>query len=275
MKLRLCQWNIENLYAFMDYYKGEDLKTISNQDWQALSASTTPNKHIGKIEECAKVISEINPDILMINEIGGVDSAKNFNKYFLNDQFQVFMNNDNTRIQSAFFVKKHLTVQFKFISTASVSRGISQLSLNNLKIWLVHLKSKVSVENDFQGLDSRKKSVTKFLKTYQENTIIAGDLNATIRHEEEFKELFQLPIKSFHDDLNTSFKDRVTHVGFYPKQTLNELDYILLPKNMKVLGGERFMFKNGYDDKLGLPESMSEKLMQPSDHFPIFCDIEI
>jgi len=274
--MKICQWNIENLYLFMDNYDGEDVSEMSEKEWQDLSRSQELNKHIQKLEDCSRIIKEIDPDLLMLNEVGGLDSLNNFNHYFLNDKYDIYMEESQTRIQNAFLVKKGIPAKFKFIYSKDIKRGISQLEINDMKFWLIHLKSMRGSDGDFMGLDSRKSSIQELINKHTDDVILSGDFNGNIDSEPEFFGLLEsLKVKSFHESLNSKFMERVSHVGFYPDKKLNQMDYILVPDSVKVINGERYLFKNDYGDCLGLPDSLSEKKMQPSDHFPLVVEIEL
>ena len=136
-------------------------------------------------------------------------------------------------------------------------------------MWLVHLKSRRGSENDFLGLNQRERELETILKYYKRGTIIAGDFNCHIS-DHEFKGLLN-HVKSFHDYIKSGDDARVTHVGFYPDKSLNEFDYILVPKPIK--SGGRILFKNDYGDILGFADSFDERSYQPSDHFPIWVKL--
>ena len=95
-KLRLAQFNVENLFVYMDRYKGQDLRTINNQDWQAMSSSTTPNKPIDKAWAIARTIKDLDADVVMLNEVGGEESIKNFCNYFLDNAYVPYLIEGNS-----------------------------------------------------------------------------------------------------------------------------------------------------------------------------------
>ena len=98
----------------MDKYNNEDLNTISNKAWEELSlAVINKNKNIEKIFDAAKVIKEIDADVYSLQEVGGVSSLENFNKYFLNDEYKVCFRESNSKrgIDIGFLVNKKFSTK--------------------------------------------------------------------------------------------------------------------------------------------------------------------
>ena len=102
------QLNAENLFLFMDRYKGQDLERMIEEEWQKCSTAPTPNKSLRKTWGLAETIREITPDIVMLNEVGGEESLKNFNHYFLAGQYRpmTIEGNSDRGIDLAYLVKE-------------------------------------------------------------------------------------------------------------------------------------------------------------------------
>ena len=113
--LRIAQWNIENLFIYMDRFSGEKLLDLTEGQWQSLSMASVKNKSLKKLRQIQEVIAEISPDILMLNEVGGKISLDNFIHYFLDDCFypQILEGNSDRGIDVAYLIRKGLPFQSK------------------------------------------------------------------------------------------------------------------------------------------------------------------
>lgn len=215
--LRLMHFNVENLFLFLDLYNGQDLKKITEAEWKKLSSSTTQNKPLRKVWMLAQIIRDAAPDIVMLNEVGGVESLENFNQYFLNSEYKVFLKegNSNRGIDVGYLIRAHLDFKAVLIThkdrplnflyphesaTPSggkshyFSRDVAELRLfqktentPRLVILLTHLKSKLNPENiDPEGKLRRAAELNTLLEIYNEirqelgtktPVIVAGDMN--------------------------------------------------------------------------------------------------
>ncbi|MGH1467822.1 MAG: endonuclease/exonuclease/phosphatase family protein [Bdellovibrionales bacterium] len=297
--MKICQWNIENLFLLMDQYEGEDLNTISNKDWQSLSlGNTTPNKHIQKIEDAAKVIRDINADIFLLCEVGGPESLKNFNSYFLNNEYEViaFEGTSRRSLDVGFLIKKDISNNITSIDNKNLklsdhsyfSRSLGEIHLKkggNLKaiFLLTHLKSKLTAEGDFQGLSKRAleiKGLNKHIKSLQKKfndpkIILAGDLNSDL---EDLRLMKLMALDNFLDLKSASTEEKCTHIYFGSSIAYHQFDYIFTTKNLRAfieLGHSYvYRFKNDYGDVLELPKILSEKFQHPSDHYPVVLQLK-
>jgi len=239
----------------MDLYKGEAFNCLSEGQWQSFSSSSsTKNKSLKKTQEIAKICSAISPDIFFFNEVGGLESLANFNKYFLSSAYTPFLvpGNSDRGIDVGYLVKKDLNFLFKHISHKNrliplsydkeekdvkhhFSRDISELRLLSkdqskvLGIFLItHLKSKLDLKAiDFEGIKRRTAEVESLVDLYNELStefdgkipvVIAGDFNG-IAHKEghsiEFNSLYdKSDLKACMDILNVDDEARTTKVQF-------------------------------------------------------------
>lgn len=283
----------------MDHYKGEDLHTISNKDWQSLSlGNTTPNKHIQKIEDAAKVIKDIDADIYLLCEVGGPESLNNFNSYFLKNEYDViaFEGTSRRSLDVGFLVKKDLSKNITSIDNKNIklsdqsyfSRSLGEIHLirdNEVQmvLLLTHLKSKLTAEGDFQGLSKRAleiKGLNKHIKSIQQSfnnpkVILAGDLNSDL---EDLRLMKLMDLDNFLDLKGSSVEDKCTHIYFGSTIAYHQFDYIFTTKNMRDLldinNSYVYRFKNDYGDVLKLPEVLSEKFQHPSDHYPVVLQLK-
>ena len=299
--MKILQWNLENFFIFLDKYQGQDINKISEDEWQSFTIARERNKSLAKIFGVQEMVINQNPDVCVFSEVGGRESLENFNDLFLNNQYDVFMapSNSTRGIDIGFLVRKGLSYSCSVKSnrktvvemdgkTYKFSRDIPELRFyqeDTLKMVImgVHLKSKISSEHDYQGMDTRKAEVTGMLQIYhrvkekyQVPIMIMGDFNGIVQKEsfeEEFRKVFEtstlLDYLEFKPDLGEF--DRVSYVRTNPYQ-LQQLDYILIDKdlyaNVDYNNSKILRFTTFYDIELPLPKTFAEKKMLPSDHYP-------
>ncbi len=230
--LRLVQFNVENLFLFLDLYQGQDLTKITEAEWRKFSSSTTPNKPLEKVWQLARIIDEIQPDILMLNEVGGIESLQNFNKYFLRSRYNVHLKEGNSLrgIDVGYLVRADLEDKVILISHRDrpihflyphetqtsaggkshyFSRDVAELRLfrrgensPRLVIMLSHLKSKLDPDNiDPEGKLRRNAEVRTLIELYNElrreipadtPVVVSGDFNGTASRINTEPEFVQL-----------------------------------------------------------------------------------
>jgi endonuclease/exonuclease/phosphatase family metal-dependent hydrolase len=216
-KIRLVQYNVENLFLFLDLWNGQDLKTMNDIEWKKISSSLTPNKPLKKVWKLAEVLRDINADIIMLNEVGGEESLQNFAKHFLNDEYVPFLKEGNSTrgIDVGYLIKRELNVKPILISHKNrpinflyphedqtkaggkshyFSRDVAELRLfaqdensPRLVIMLTHLKSKLDPENiDISGKKRRSAELKTLVDLYNDlrkelgqgtPVVVAGDFN--------------------------------------------------------------------------------------------------
>jgi endonuclease/exonuclease/phosphatase family metal-dependent hydrolase len=158
-------------------------------------------KPTDKVEWIARTIKEIDADIVMLCEVGGLQSLDLFNSKYLSDTYftALLPGNSDRGIEMGYLVHKRFLMFHQIISHRETqldfnypheilenklnekslrkhrfSRDISELRLkkdNKLEmiLLLVHLKSKLDKEGiDFNGLLRRKAEVKKLVETYNQ-----------------------------------------------------------------------------------------------------------
>ncbi len=211
MQLRLCVFNVENLFVLADEPSEARIKQIidqdSEQEWQSISVSTIPNKSLRQTKGVARAIREMNADILMLCEVGGLESLQNFSKYFLNNEYtpHLIEGNSDRGIDLGYLVRTSLPLKYDLIShkhrsidflyphekqslktgyandrlkaqpTHKFSRDVLELRISKsdeslvLICMLVHLKSQLDRDRiDPLGRDRRKAELEKLVKIYLE-----------------------------------------------------------------------------------------------------------
>ncbi len=117
-KLRFVEFNVENLFLYLDHFNGQDLATINERDWQSLTSSIVGNKRIEHVRALARTVLDIDPDILMLCEVGGVESLANFSRLFLHDRYapHLIEGNSDRGIDLGYLVKKSLPFKYDLLS---------------------------------------------------------------------------------------------------------------------------------------------------------------
>lgn len=249
--LKMMLLNSENLFLLSDSeLKTEHLKLDPIQ-WARLSTSIYTNKSIEKTKALATIILNQSPDIVMLCEVGGLESLQNFNRLFLNEQYSPVLleGNSNRHIDIGFLVKKNIGFYFDIISNKNrpinylypherdsgksshkFSRDVAELHLflNDRSkpffvILLTHLKSQLDPDGvDANGFQRRQAELKTLLEIYQE-------LEAKFEN--------QVPI-AICGDFNGNASQRATDLEFAPlyatTQLLDVCDLAGLPEDKAV-----------------------------------------
>lgn len=114
LKLKFCFLNAENLFLMFDHPPGPEVLNSTEVQWQRLSISVYENKPLQKCLELAKTLKEIDADIVMLCEVGGFESLKNFNELFLGGMYSPALTEGNSKrnIDVGFLVRKNLNFYF-------------------------------------------------------------------------------------------------------------------------------------------------------------------
>lgn len=304
MQLKVLQWNVENLFLFLDYYNQENFNEISENQWQGMTSSLRGNKPLVKVQEIAQIILQENPDVCVFCEVGGTESLNNLNKYFLKDRYLVKMRKSNSRrgIDVGFLVRKELpwiasvkTNRFlkldsRFQEDSKFSRDIPELRFYNqqqvlqMVIMGLHFKSKASLGEDYFGIETRSAEVRGLVKIYnrvqnkyQVPIIVAGDFNGELHEDSEFNPLWEeTDLQDCLIKQQPVITERATFVRMDPYK-LSRLDYVLSCPRVQVQSMQVIKFKTFYDIEMPFPTSWNEKKKLPSDHYPqiMVCEINI
>lgn len=311
-QLTLCELNAENLFISLEYYDGGDLEQLSESQWRklALPQLRRQQKPLSKIWGLSEAILDINPDVLMLIEVGGRESLENFNHYFLKDAYipHFIETNSSRSIDLAFLVKKDLNLKAKamsnkdvtlslgedrgFNATARFSRDVAELHLlsNNcleLILLLTHLKSKISTDTDFQGRDLRRAEAQALAHLYRKISaqhpetpiVVAGDFNSQLQSF-ELEPLTQTDLLDFHEIRGTPPEERVSliHFDHTGKAHPQVLDYILVSPHLKnkIVKDQSFTYryKSFYQTPHPLPTTVHQRYHMPSDHFPLVLTLQ-
>jgi endonuclease/exonuclease/phosphatase family metal-dependent hydrolase len=151
-RLRFVEFNVENLFVFLDHYQGQNLSTVTEKEWQRFSASTTPNKPLDQVRRIAKAVRELDPDVLMLCEVGGRESLSNFSQHFLGGAYEPHLieGNSDRGIDIGYLVRRGLPFTYDL------------LSHRHRSIDFLYPHEQMSKETGYDHLRSARKTSHKF-----------------------------------------------------------------------------------------------------------------
>jgi endonuclease/exonuclease/phosphatase family metal-dependent hydrolase len=251
--LRIGLFNAENLFLLFDHPIPTHYLKLNEAQWQALSGSVYENKTLPKCIQIAQIIKAEAPDIMMLCEVGGEESLKNFNKLFLDDAYEVALieGNSDRNIDVGFLIRKDKKIIHKLGShkerplnylypheqlskktgypikatTQYFSRDCAELKLHlpdkndpYLIILLTHLKSRLDPERiDPGGTERRSAELRTCIDIYKELT----SLNPNV------------PV-IFAGDMNGYAGKIKTDVEFLPLYNETDLQDVLEIANLNI-----------------------------------------
>lgn len=205
LNLKFCLLNAENLFLLLDRPLSPELVKVEESQWQRFSTSVFENKPLAKLRELTRSLLEINPDILMLCEVGGFESLNNFNELFLQGAYSPILieGNSDRSIDVGFLIRKGSPFYFDLLSNKNrpinylypherelpgsagatarlqshrFSRDVVELRLFQrdkdkpfLLILLTHLKSRLDPERiDPNGFERRQAELKTLIEIYKE-----------------------------------------------------------------------------------------------------------
>jgi hypothetical protein len=207
MRISVSLLNAENLYLFLQGELPVNYLDLNEEEWQSLSHSIYKNKSLKKLKQLALNFEVMNPDLILLTEVGGMESLENFNKYFLQSKYQCILESGNSdrAIDVGFLLRKSIPLRFdlrsnkerkigylysheedslrtgytEFVPTGEshkFSRDVSELHLFAAEsdraqavFLLTHLKSKLDPDGiDPDGKERRRAEFETLLQIYNE-----------------------------------------------------------------------------------------------------------
>ncbi len=207
MKISVSLLNAENLYLFLQGDLPENYLDLSEDQWQSYSHSIYKNKELKKLKQLSYNFEVMNPDLILLTEVGGLESLENFNKYFLGNKYKCILESGNSdrAIDVGFLLRKSLPLNYdlrsnkdrkigylysheedslrtgypEFVPSGGshrFSRDVSELHLysqdsNEIQsvFLLTHLKSKLDPDGiDPDGKERRRAEFETLLQIYHE-----------------------------------------------------------------------------------------------------------
>lgn len=255
LDLRCVLLNAENLFLLLDQQLPLPVESINDSEWQRYSTSVYPNKSLHKLLKLKKYLEEIDADIILLTEVGGEESLRNFNQFFLGSNYRVALieGNSDRSIDVGFLIHKRVRTHFSIVSNKDrplnfwypherkdanlpshkFSRDAAELHLFERDMdkpffifILTHLKSPLDPEGiDPLGTARREAEFKTLLEIYQKlNTqfpqtpiAICGDLNGNASQVDTDKEFLDLyKVTDLEDALEVAHKPHGDRVTFFP-----------------------------------------------------------
>lgn len=118
VNLKCTLLNAENLFLLFDTTPSQEDLKLSELEWQKRSTSVFENKSIRKCRELAMALLELDSDVVMLCEVGGLESLENFNRLFLNNQYACALTEGNSdrQIDVGFLIRKGSPFYFDLLS---------------------------------------------------------------------------------------------------------------------------------------------------------------
>lgn len=305
--LRFMSYNVLNLFVHSGrYIWGEDGQVKTETD------AYKGQKKEEHTKEIARIIHDTNPDFILLQEVEGRSSLDRFTQNYLGGEYVAFMppTNDRREIGVALLIKDDLKFHIKVESFESLSwtnprghiepiftRNVGLFSIFDpdtdevvLGVFGLHFKSRRDRRGDPGSVLKRTKEVEETVRAVEKfrlahpgvPVIVAGDFNSN-RDVEELKPLFdELGLHDAHTEEHFRNKDRqgrITH-SYHPvgeKAIFSEMDLILVDESLKsrILGSDVYRYR---DYTLGkpkpIPDTINLRNLNPSDHFPVFVDLD-
>lgn len=259
--LKFCLLNAENLFLLFEELPQGDLTNLTEAQWQKLSVSVYETKPLKKCLEIAASLREINADIIMLCEVGGLESLKNFNHLFLADAYSpcLIEGNSERNIDVGFLVRKNLPFHFdlqsnknrpinylyphekesllkgypvkggKITSSHRFSRDVAELRLFKhdrekpfFAALLTHLKSRLDPERiDPNGFERRQAELRTLLEIYRELQFVHPDMPIIIAGD-------------FNGNASRTQTDQEFHDIYANTQLLDVLEVALVPAETRA-----------------------------------------
>lgn len=304
--------NAQDLFLFMDKHNHAEIPVteLTEIKWQLMSSSLLSNKSKEKCLMLAQAIRDAEADVVMMTEVGGIESLSNFARYLLNDDYEALSlpSNSDRGIDLGYLVKKSLTHERKLTShidfplphpALRFSRDVLRLDLLNgdkpeTIFLLTHIKSKLDLnKSDFEGRSRRTHEIKGlldiYLKLQQEHPdipiLVGGDMNGHAGEkdtEEEFKQIYALTdLKDIAYLAGIPEEERFSYVYFTRggNRFEQQIDYLFLSEKFrdKIVPGECYFprYKNLEGAPLPIPKRMEQKNILPSDHYPFLATLRI
>ena len=167
------------------------------------------NKPLLKTVELSKAIKEIDPDILMIMEVGGEESLNNFNKNFLDNHFVVSLipGNSDRGIELGFLIRRkmpfsydHYTHKNRLIDFNYLFEKKENERRKNINLPIIHKSHKFSRDLAELRIYSKEnkelpKMILLLVHLKSQLDIYGNDKNGRGRREAELKTLVNVYIK--------------------------------------------------------------------------------
>lgn len=298
--------NAQDLFIFIDKYRGTTPLELNEQQWQLSSSSLINNKAKDKCELLALAIKEADADIVMLTEVGGIESLQNLSSIFLNDKYHALSlpSNSDRGIDLGFLAKKQDGLTFELFTHVKYklappyyrfSRDVLGLKLfeNGIlkSIFLnVHIKSKLDMAKiDFQGRGRRTSEINGLIEIYKKLSLqnvpvfVGGDFNGHAGAdacEEEFAAIHETDLIDISAYAQIPAHERFSYIYFNKGGQRFEqvIDYLFVSSKYQELIKKEECYFPRYKNKEGslipIPTRYEHKNFLPSDHYPFLVTLK-
>ena len=311
-KLKVMVLNAQDLFLFMDKHAHSELpiEQLSEIRWQLMSSSLFSNKSKEKCQILAQTILEAQADVVMVTEVGGLESLSNFSRFLLKDDYGPLSlpSNSDRGIDLGYLVKKDLNlnaslkdhVRYELPAPAyRFSRDVLRLDLTEngkpkMIFLLAHIKSKLDLKrSDFEGRSKRTHEVKGLIDIYRKiqeefpetPILVGGDMNGhagEVNTEEEFQQIYELTdLKDIAFLAAIPQEDRFSYVYFNRggNRFEQQIDYLFISERFRqLIEPEECYFpryKNLSGAPLPIPRRIEQKNILPSDHYPFVATVRL
>lgn len=304
--------NAQDLFLFMDKHDHSESSVLDLPEvkWQLMSSSLLMNKPKEKSQLLAKAILDDSPEVVMMTEVGGIESLKNFAQHLLQDQYEAYSlpSNSDRGIDLGYLIKKNIPFEARlkthknhplpmpafFFSRDVLRMDLLQNGRPYVIFLLAHIKSKLDLaRNDFEGRSRRVHEVNGLVDIYLKlekefpdiPIFIGGDMNGIageIGTEEEFKSLYEkTDLRDVAFMAGIPEEERFSYVYFNRggNRYEQQIDYLFLSQKFSsaVIKEECYFprYKNLDGFPLPIPKSYENKSTLPSDHYPFLGSFKL
>jgi endonuclease/exonuclease/phosphatase family metal-dependent hydrolase len=264
-----------------------------------------------KVQDIANIILDQRPDVIILQEVHTKEAIGDFVMTMLQDRYRVeyIEGEKGTSHHITFLIKKSLHVRYEIRSHMGekwfdptlgeevelFSRDFPALILwapeksvrPSLIVFGNHGKSMNDRPGDPDSALLRGAQILRMQKIAKEMReefgrhvpmVIAGDFNSNLTDSSVIHPLRKI----FEDAFDLSpvpreYYERVTHTYHGAHEVeLAPLDAFFVNKPLRdhVLSIRVYRYRDKEGNLIPLPSSLEERLLQPSDHFPVILDIE-
>ena len=312
LNLKVMVLNAQDLFLFMDKHNHAEysVQELTEIKWQLMSSSLISNKSKEKCQILAQTILEAQPDVVMVTEVGGLESLSNFSRFLLGDEYEALSlpSNSDRGIDLGYLIKRTLPFKAKLKGHGGYqlpspalrfSRDVLRLDFSQdgtvkMIFLLVHIKSKLDLKKaDFEGRTRRTLEVKGLLEIYQRiqdefpnvPILVGGDFNGQageISTEEEFQQLYSLTdLKDIAFLAGIPEEERFSYIYFNRggNRFVQQIDYLFISERFRQLIDPTECYFPRYKNLLGsplpIPKRVEQKNILPSDHYPFIAGLKL
>lgn len=273
----LASFNAENFSLLLDRpLTRAELEALAEEDYRAMNASIyNPNKERQKIADIARLILDRDFDVVGLCEVGGMETLSAFNRLYLEDRYQPFLHEENSRrgIFVGALVKRG---RFPWVRASNMpgafSRNLLKLSLGmdqgGVEVFVVHLKSQFGQD---RGIAQRMQEIEKLCRLVRPlRCIVMGDFNGIVIRGEaqfEYEPFLALPFRDVLEVVGVPADQRRTHYHFGPEPHFTQLDYIFCSQDLTVV--EAGVIEGE------IPLNRAQRNFLPSDHLMLWARVRL